>query len=187
MPPFHAMGGLMKTLMKTEIWKDIPGYEGRYQASSCGRIWSIHHNRILTNKRTGKGYRAVTLCKDGEKRRFYIHRLVALCFLAPPDNARREVNHIDLDKTNNHASNLEWVTRSDNFEHAYRNGRTDFRRPLRSDNKTGVAGVGAHSGGYQVTISHNRTHHYIGWYKELDDAVSARINAERRLLACDNT
>lgn len=168
--------------MKTETWRDIPGYEGRYQISDFGRVWSSYHQRLLTCKKAGKGYRAITLCTKGQKQRFYIHRLVAFAFLPKPDDESYEVNHKDLNKTNNHALNLEWVSRRDNFEHAYVNGRVDFRRPRRSDNKTGANGVCSHSGGYEVSIGYNRNRHYIGWYKDLNVALKARSEAERYYL-----
>jgi len=170
-----------------EIWKDIPGYEGLYRVSNIGRVWSVYHSRILSNKKAGRGYLSIQLCKKGVKRRFYIHRLVAGGFLPVPDKERCEINHKNLDKTNNCVSNLEWVTPSENFEHAYRNGRVDYRRPLRSDNKTGAAGVCAHSGGYQVTLNLCRVKHYIGWYKDLDQAIEARLDAERRLTKSDES
>lgn len=177
-----SIGGLMKT----ETWKDIPDYEGRYQISDTGRIYGICHNRILTPKKCGSGYQGITLCKGGAKSRFYIHRLVAVCFLPEPDSSEYEINHKDLNKTNNHASNLEWVTRTDNFEHAYQHGRVNYQRPKRRDNKTGKPGVCRHSGGYQVTINHQKKHIYLGWYKELTDAVNARNYAERRIREYEN-
>lgn len=167
-------------LVRKEIWKDIPGYEGRYQVSSLGNIRSFFHNRLLTAKHSGRGYKAITLSKHGVKKRFYIHRLVALCFLEKPLFDECEVNHKDLNKTNNRVNNLEWVTRRENFEHAYINGKTNFCRPKRSDNKTGIPGVNHHSGGYQVTINYNRKRFYIGWFKEFTLAVQARYDAEKR-------
>ena len=169
-----------------EIWKDIPGYEGRYRASNRGRIYSLFHDCVLTEKVRGRGYRAITLSKEGKKSRWSIHRLVAICFLPEPDSPDYEINHKDLNKANNCASNLEWVTRADNFEHAYQNGRVDYRRPKRTDNKTGRQGVSRHTGGYQVTIGFKRKHIYIGWYKNLSDAINARDEAERRLCEYEN-
>lgn len=165
-----------------EIWKDIPNYEGRYQISNYGRVYSHFHDRILTPKTCGRGYQGITLSHKGKKQRFYIHRLVAACFLSKPQNKECEVNHIDFNKQNNCVSNLEWTTREQNFEHAYRNGKLDFRRVRRRDNKTGTPGVGKHTGGYQVYISYNGRRTYVGWFKDLKTAVDARNRAERGLL-----
>lgn len=163
---------------RREAWKDVPGYEGRYRVSDLGRVWSLHHGRVLTPKRSAHGYQAVTLCKGGAKRRFYIHRLVACSFLPKPGAECREVNHVDLNKANNRADNLQWVTHRENQRHAYENGRTDFRRPLRIDNKTGMAGVCPHGRGFQASLCHNGIRHYLGTYEGVEDAKAARAKAE---------
>ena len=165
-----------------EIWKDIPGYEGRYLVSNYGRVYSHFHERILTPKTSGRGYQGITLRYRGIKQRFYIHRLVAECFLPQPKTDEYEVNHKDLDKQNNHVSNLEWSTREKNFKHAYSNGKVDFRRPMRCDNKTGKPGVSKHTGGYKVSISYNKCRRYLGWFKDLDTAISVRNKEEKRLM-----
>ena len=106
-------------------WKDIPGYEGLYQVSDCGQVKSCE--RVVTHPKSGKltlkekilkpglnprGYHYVTLCKDGKVKNFLVHRLVALDFL-DGDNTLT-VNHIDECKTNNHVSNLEYLSNEDN-------------------------------------------------------------------------
>jgi len=100
-----------------ENWKDIPGYEGLYQVSDCGQVKSLARKgclkeRILKPGLNTRGYPTVDLSKDGKKKQFSIHRLVALAFLEG-DNTLT-VNHIDECKTNNHVSNLEYLTRGDN-------------------------------------------------------------------------
>jgi len=65
--------------------------------------------KILKPGATGTSYLLVTLCKDGKKKPFWIHRLVAKAFIPNPQNLP-EVNHIDEDKTNNVVSNLEWCS-----------------------------------------------------------------------------
>lgn len=106
-------------------WKDIPGYEGLYQVSDCGQVKSCERfregkcnsfvsvkERILKPSLDKGGYYYVILCKDGNKKAFKVHRLVALTFLEG-DNTLT-VNHIDECKTNNNVSNLEYLTRADN-------------------------------------------------------------------------
>lgn len=119
--------------MEPEIWRNITGYEGYYQISNTGRVKSME--RFVKSPSGGllrlkerirkpsnvRGYWGVGLCKDNIKHGFLIHRLVALSFIPNPDN-KKEVNHKDGNKQNNHVSNLEWVTSSENSKHDYRTG-----------------------------------------------------------------
>lgn len=95
-----------------EIWKDIKGYEGKYQISNCGRLKSLipyrgQREHLRKPSLAGAGYYYVTLAPQNECR--YIHRLVAETFIPNPDNLP-EVNHKDEDKRNNHLENLEWCS-----------------------------------------------------------------------------
>lgn len=103
--------------MITEIWRDIPGYEGLYQVSNCGRIKSMYHNKVVTGGKYPNGYRFIALSKDHVKRNCLVHRLVALTFINNPDNLP-VVNHIDGNKQNNTVNNLEWVTQGENLKYA---------------------------------------------------------------------
>ena len=111
-----------------EEWKDIKGYEGRYQVSNLGRVKSLSHmkymgssgyrlmpERILkeSNKR---GYKCVVLCNEIGHKHIGVHRLVALHFIPNPLNLP-QVNHIDENKENNIVDNLEWVTAKENINH----------------------------------------------------------------------
>ena len=101
----------------TEEWRDIPGYEGRYQASSLGRIRGPRCvNRPFKNR---NGYMVATLFKDGEKIRTGVHRLVAVAFI-PNTEGKPQINHINGDKLDNRPENLEWVTCSENNLHRRR-------------------------------------------------------------------
>lgn len=64
------------------------------------------------------GYPMICLFRNRQQKAFYVHRLVAIHFVDNIDG-KKEVNHIDGDKDNNVFSNLEWVTRSENQEHAF--------------------------------------------------------------------
>lgn len=98
-----------------EKWKPIPGYEGLYEVSSYGRVRSLERyksnngglqlikEKILKPHNTKKGYLTVQLCN----KKFTVHRLVAQAFIPNPDNLPM-INHLDEDKTNNVADNLEW-------------------------------------------------------------------------------
>ncbi len=103
-----------------EYWVDIKGYEGLYQVSTHGRIYSVPRRGtrggVLRQGLSRNGYQCVALCKDGICKSHMVHRLVAENLIENPDNLP-EVNHLDECKTNNHASNLEWCTRLENLHH----------------------------------------------------------------------
>ena len=102
--------------MPQEIWKDIPIYVGRYQASNLGRIKNIQTNHIMKQQVDIDGYFIVSL--EGLKKRTYkVHRLVAMTFIPNPLN-KAQINHIDGNKKNNIITNLEWVTPGENIKHA---------------------------------------------------------------------
>lgn len=115
-----------------EIWRPIIGYEGLYEVSNFGNVRSIDHSantnirfnskriirgRVLKLNLKNNGYYNVDLCREGKISSKSVHRLVAEAFLPNPD-CLRVVNHIDGCKTNNHVSNLEWVTYRENHWHA---------------------------------------------------------------------
>lgn len=88
--------------------------------ASCRRVktrWQEFSQQELKARSIGAGYLAITRKKQGKSQTLYVHRLVAEAFHGPPWNGA-EVNHIDGVKTNNRASNLEWVTHSENHIHA---------------------------------------------------------------------
>lgn len=99
--------------MDTEIWKDIPWYEWKYQASSLGRVRNTKSYHILSQYLTWE-YLQVCFSKKTTR----VHRLIALTFIPNPEK-KRYINHIDGNKLNNKANNLEWVTASENLKHTY--------------------------------------------------------------------
>ena len=97
-------------LENKEIWKDCKGYEGRYQVSNKGRVWSVVSQKYLKLWIVSSGYMQVKLiCKNGKRKNELIHRLVALAFIDNPTGLP-QVNHIDENKQNNCVENLEWCT-----------------------------------------------------------------------------
>lgn len=114
--------------MPTEEWKQIQGYEGRYEVSNHGRVKSFTrgHVIILIPSVHYKGHLTVYLHKDSVRKKYYIHRLVAFAFIPNSDN-KRLVNHKDCIKSNNLVTNLEWSTDSENTQYYYdhRNNTVD--------------------------------------------------------------
>lgn len=110
--------------MSEEVWRNIDGYEGLYQVSSDGRVKSLKWNkeRILKPIADRYGYLRVTLYAGGKQKNATVHRLVCQAFHKNHDN-KPCVNHIDENKTNNTASNLEWCTYEDNNNHGTHNKR----------------------------------------------------------------
>ena len=106
--------------MSEEIWKDIPNYEGKYQASNLGNIKSLYSNKILKYEISKNGYCQVMLCKDKKRRLLYVHRLVAITYL---DNYSEnlQVNHKNGIKIDNKIDNLEMVTSKENIQHSFKN------------------------------------------------------------------
>ena len=84
-----------------------------------GRRGSSPMSLLKQNQGVTAPYKFVILRKDGRSLQVMVHRLVALAFIPNPEN-KAEVNHKDGNKHNNHADNLEWVTRSENLLHSYR-------------------------------------------------------------------
>lgn len=116
-----------------EIWLDIPGTGGLYEASSLGRIRS--KDGAVAARSHPRGYLRVRIRCAGQKSQdHFVHRLVALAFLG--ERQGLEVNHVNGCKTDNRAENLEWVTHSENVAHAYRIGLTKSRvRPVVAFNR----------------------------------------------------
>lgn len=165
--------------MEEEIWKDIPGYEGLYRISADGRILSLRNGQIRRNIASWNGYLNVQLSgRDHRKKRFYVHRLVAAAFFGLPPSTEHMVNHKNLDKKDNRVENLEWVTRKENDLHAYINGRTNFRKPMRKDNRTGYKGVSICRRGFQVSLNGK----YVGYYSSVSEAAKARADAEKAMV-----
>lgn len=120
----------------TEVWKDIAGFEGKYQVSNFGNVKRIAHrvcrknNRYLTLKEKivkqhydYHGYKKVHLWKDNTDKPFFVHRLVAFAFIDNPNNYP-QINHKDENKENNAVSNLEWCTALYNANYGTKKERT---------------------------------------------------------------
>lgn len=120
----------MNELIFGETFCSVVGFEGLYEVSNFGRVFSLQKTRsnpltggvsIFKRKElspvTVNGYHKVSLCRNGVSRGFLIHRIVAMSMIDNP-NSLPYVNHIDGNKANNRISNLEWVTPQENDLHA---------------------------------------------------------------------
>lgn len=122
--------------MTHEEWRDIPGYEGLYQVSDLGEVRSMrwHKPIMLKLSKMGRGYLQCHVSLHGIEKYFYVHRAVAMAFVPNPDN-KPYVNHIDGDKTNNAADNLEWVEPYENTYHAMSSGLWQTEKEIANGKK----------------------------------------------------
>ena len=107
-----------------ETWKDIPGYEGLYQASNLGRIRSFKYNnvRVLKPGKTREGYYRVILYLNSVKKNASVHRLVWTAFNGPiPEGL--QINHLNENKSDNRLENLSLCTAKENINYGTRNKR----------------------------------------------------------------
>ena len=139
----------MKSLEKeplcyeNEIWKDIPDYEGLYEASSFGRIrtkegkttyTNIHGNRLWKSrimKGRGNNYltgKRVGLWKNGKVKDWLVARLVAITFLGKPTKEANTVNHKNGNRLDNRIENIEWLSIGDNVRHAFETGLMPYKK-----------------------------------------------------------
>lgn len=131
---------ISETMKEQEVWKDIPGFEGFYQASNLGHIRSV--DRYAVNKRgylchyksvkrvptiDKRGYNTLWIRSIGPKRNYQVHTLVAMTFLGYTRASGLTINHINGNKSDNRVSNLEVVTIQSNIKHAINTGLWDCR------------------------------------------------------------
>jgi len=117
-----------------EEWKVLDSFPN-YKISNTGKIISLKFNKEIGKKSNyNNGYITVTLRGTNENKSLYKHRLVAQLFIPNPNN-KPDINHIDGNKWNCSIDNLQWVTKSENTQHAVSNGLLKVRG---SDNRQSI-------------------------------------------------
>lgn len=133
-----------------ETWKAIKGYEGLYEVSSTGKVRTLPHKtngvsvpgvELKANMYKGHRYIRLRLYKNGVSKDYMLHRLVAQAFVPNPYN-KPYINHIDGNRENNSASNLEWCTQAENNRHAIILGINSIEPMLKKTRKR-VQQIGA--------------------------------------------
>lgn len=115
-----------------ESWRDIEGFEGKYEVSNEGKVRNLNTGQILKSYETKDGYFIHRLSKGRRGgKTVKVHRLVAIAFIPNLEN-KPTVNHKDGDKSNNLVNNLEWATRSEQTQHSYNLG---LKKPVYTTRK----------------------------------------------------
>jgi hypothetical protein len=126
--------------------RDIKGYEGRYQVTNTGKIFSLPNGsrkgirelKQEISKRKCTSYRRITLSVNAKPKRYQVHQLMAIAFIPNPDN-KPFINHIDNNGENNFIdpndlygpnTNIEWCTHKENMKHSFNQGRQDLVKKL---------------------------------------------------------
>jgi hypothetical protein len=119
-------------IMEKEIWRNIPEYED-YQVSNFGNVVSFKNKKYengfpMKVQEDRAGYIKIIVWKNGKQKTLKLHRIVCELFNDEAPEGKEYVNHIDGNKNNNHYSNLEWTSSSENTLHAYKNGLKNHSR-----------------------------------------------------------
>lgn len=153
-------------LENKEVWRDCKGYEGKYQVSNMGRVWSATRQQYKNQRINKDGYYRVGLvAKNGKIKTEMVHRLVALAFLDKPDGCNI-VNHIDGNIHNNCVDNLEWTTVQGNTKHAYDNNLGHMQEHQREITELAKKVV-------MLTIAVYKDNEFIGVFQGKENAAKA--------------
>ena len=110
------LNNFTETELSHEQWRDIDGYDGMYQVSDLGRVRSRKSGewKVMSASKNNSGYLIVQLSKDGKKKHFLVHRLVAHAFIPNDDESKTIINHKNECKDWNKVDNLEYCTQQYN-------------------------------------------------------------------------
>lgn len=154
MPEIIRLLGRYDCFGHRQIWKSVVGYEGLYEVSNQGNVRSLHkETKELSIANSKRGYRVVSLYKDGNATMKNVHQLVAKAFIPNPEN-KPCINHKDFNRLNNYVENLEWCTYAENNLHSIEEGKRgktiiqltkdgefiqQFDSIIRAESHTGIA------------------------------------------------
>lgn len=157
-------------ILYIEEWRDIPGYEGLYQASSFGRLKSVEklikcgplghtlrREKILKVTKSNTGYLQTRISKNGVGRSFRIHRLITNTFIGGRDDL--PIDHKNRIKTDNRVMNLEYVTHRENVHRFIKSKKGDL--PI---------GVSKERNGFMSQINYNKKHYRLGVFPTIEKA-----------------
>lgn len=131
--------------------KDIPNFENLFQISEKGEVFNVVTGKSVPQHDNGKGYKKVTL----KGKSFYVHRLVMLTFEGEPEDPKMVVDHKDRDRSNNHLSNLRYLSNRDN---TLRGGKTNCASNLR--------GVAKDGNRFRSTITIEKKRYFLGRFND---------------------
>ena len=173
-----------------EIWRDIIGYEGKYQVSNTGKVRSLNYNNTHTIKELKQkvnryGYMEVKLSKNNKTKDYMVGRLVAIHFIPNP-NYKEEVIHISKDNKDNSVENLKWAYHSESKHHMYNKGSRKIGKPTytkityKGKNYKNYISI-ARSEGINIKTFFNRL--YLNWsiYEALEIPIGRRNNEQGRI------
>ena len=150
--------------MKNKIYKEIPGYNGKYLISPDGEVKTKKGNVLKWD--TSNGYACVDLAYENFSnfRKKYVHRLVAITYIGVPGNPSLEIDHLDGNKLNNNLNNLEWVTHRENIARGWKRRKT-------SGLPSNIFQVGKK---FSVMITVEGKLKYFGSYSDLNEAIKVK-------------
>ena len=149
-----------------EVFKDIEGFEGKYQVSNKGNVKSLNYlgTKRPKNLKPTRHHLGYMIVKLGKNNWSMVHTLVAKAFI-PNIEGKKYVNHIDGNKANNNVTNLEWVTSKENMNHAIRTG---LRDPRKNNHPKGAAVVNS-----KAVIQYSKDGEFIKKWDCISDAARA--------------
>ena len=152
--------------LNVEVWRSIENYDN-YVVSSFGKIKNTKTGKVLKASDNGHGYLIIDLYENAIRKTHKVHRLVANAFIDNP-NDKNCVDHKDNNRTNNHISNLRFATSKENNQN----------RKISSRNTSGCKGIyfNKKAKKWQARIMIDGIRVHIGYYDDLDDARTARVN-----------